>query len=245
MKKAIALTLCAAMLAICFTGCVSVNIAPFDRSVAGIGDTRRYDYAVGSFNEIRVSMHCDVVYGAAPSEIVTLDIQPNLHGYVKVEVNDGVLDVYTSETLSWSGKMPVLRVSAPVLNKLSLFGAGNIKVSDKIAADSFTLEISGAGNGKIDMDVETLSVTMNGAGNYELTGSAGAAAYEMEGAGNLDALSLLTRDADIAFSGVGSIKVNSSDSLRVRANGIGSIEYKGSPVLDIDKDGLVNIRKIN
>jgi len=39
--------------------------------------------------------------------------------------------------------------------------------------------------------------------------------------------------------------VSCSQDLRINADGMGSIEYRGNPRLILNKDGMVNIKQLN
>ena len=246
MKKLLLLIICAALAAVFTTGCVSVNLAPglAGGGISGKGDAETYTWDVGEITEINVTLYCDIDYYSAPSDKVTLEIQPNLRDYVVVEESGGVLTVRSTRNINWSGKAPVLTVSTPALSRLSLAGAGAFTAHDTITADSFTLRMDGAGSGSADLDVSDLSITMAGAGSFKLSGKADTAKFEMNGAGSVDALSLDTRDATVNLSGVGTVKLSCSDNLRIDAGGLGTVEYKGSPSLDLNRGGMVTVTKV-
>lgn len=243
MKRIILLSLCAAIVILALSGCVSINFA-YGSGVVGKGDPEKYEFEVGEIHEIQMDIFCDIQYYAAPSDTVTLEIQPNLLEHVTVEESGGVLTVHSSKNISWSGNAPVLTVSTPELNRLSLSGAGTFTAHDVITANSFSLYIDGAVDGSAELDVGNLTVTVDGAGNLNLSGEADTAGFTLSGAGNLDAFLLQVRDATVNLSGVGMVRVSCSDTLRINADGMGTVEYKGSPVLDLDKDGLVKVSKV-
>jgi len=245
MKKSILLVLCVVLTAMLLSGCVSVNFLPGSIGIAGTGTPEVYTIPVGEITEIHVESFCDIIYYSAPSDTVTLEIQPNLREYFTVEESNGVLTVKSTRSISWTSKTPVLTVSTPALNRLSLTGAGTFSTQDTITSDSFTLSISGAGSGKASLDVERLTVTLSGAGSFKLSGKADKASYTLSGAGELDALSLQAREADVKLSGVGAVRLSCSEFLSITAGGVGSVEYRGSPRLNLNKDGLVTITQIS
>jgi len=245
MKKIIPIALCIAFAAACFTGCVVMNISD-SSTVTGRGNPEKYEFQVGQYNGIKVDGFYNIHYHAAPSDIVTLEIQPNLLEYFVVEVRDGDLVVRSTRRINFGSRRgPVLTVSTPVLNRLTIDGASTFTAHDKITSDSLTLVLRGAGSGTAELDVENLSANISGAGKIELSGRAATADLNLAGAGDLNALSLQTQDATINLSGAGSIRVNSSDSLSINANGAGSVLYRGSPRISQNTSGVVSIRQVN
>jgi len=247
MKRVISLALCAVLFALCVSGCVFVDISSLAGGVTGRGNPESYEFKVGEITEVRVEIYCNIDYYAAPSDTVTLKIQPNLRDHIVVEESNGVLTVspISPRGINWSRIAPVLTVSTLNLEYLSISGAGTITTHDTITADSFALRLDGAGEGRIKLDVDSLFVDVSGAGEYELSGSADRADINMSGAGSLDALQLKTRESKIDLSGVGTVSIDCSEKLRIVAAGVGSVEYRGSPSIEMDKGGLVNVTKVD
>jgi hypothetical protein len=242
MKKIIIIVLSLVMITSLLSGCVYVK--PLNL-VVGKGDPVVHSYTVGAYDKIRIEGFADVRYYASPSDVVTLEIQPNLLEYCVVEVVGSELIFRMTENNINTNITPVLTVSTPVLKSMAFSGAGYFTAYDKITSDSFSLSVSGAGGGRAELCVKDLSVSVSGAGGFELSGSADTADIIMSGTGAVHALSLETRETNVIMSGVGTVKVNCSESLKIDGSGAGAVEYKGSPSVDIEKSGLVSVRKAN
>ncbi|MCL2003145.1 MAG: DUF2807 domain-containing protein [Oscillospiraceae bacterium] len=248
MKKIWLLVLCAALAAAPLTGCVSVNFsnAALFAEETGRGTPEGFEFTVGAYSAVRVEGYCDVRYYAGTSDTVTLKIQPNLLEYYEVEVVGGELVLRTTRRINFSAaNTPVLTVYTPVLEGLTVTGAGKFTAHDVIAADSFTLRLSGAGDVSAGLDVGRLSVSVSGAGSIELAGTADTAELTMSGAGNLDAFQLQTRETSVRLSGAGAVRVYCTETLRIDASGIGAVEYKGGASVDINRGGLVVVERVD
>ena len=245
MKGFVLLVIIVVAVAVSFPGCVAVNFSPFAGTVTGTGEREKYEIKVGDYTELEVDLYCDVEYYSAPSGSVWIEIQPNLREHIKIEEKNGVLTINATKNINITGKAPVVTVSNPNLCKLTLAGAGELTTHDKISADSFTLKISGAGNGEIELDAREFNVNMSGAGDYRLKGTADKAGFVMSGAGMFDALALQAKDADVKMSGAGIVKVYCTGNLKVDASGVGAVEYKGSPAANINKSGLVTVKSVS
>jgi hypothetical protein len=246
MKKIVLFALCAALL--CLSGCVIPGFyyGGGGISVSGRGELERYEIPVGEYSRVRIEGFCSVNYYSASSDTVTLEIQENLREYYIVEVVGRELVVRYTRRVNFSNfKTPVLTVSVPVLERLDLAGAGTFTAYDPITADSFTLNLAGAGSGTAELNVDRLIVDVAGAGSFELTGTADTADVGIAGAGELKALSLQTRIANIDMAGAGTVKIACSEKLTVDAAGMGTVEYRGSPSLDINRSGLVSVRQVD
>jgi len=245
MRKNILFVVLCALLALFFSGCVVINHSDAN-AVSGKGSPEKYTITVSEYNGIKIEGICEIQYYAAPSNTVTLEVQPNLREYFVVEVKNGELVISTTKRISYnSNKAPILTVSTPVLKSLTITGACTFKTIDKIKTDTFNLEISGAGEGKAELDVNSLKINMSGAGSFELFGKADNAEIKFSGAGDLKASSLQIREASVSFSGAGTIRINCSEKLSIDARGAGLVEYRGSPSLSLDTNGPVRIKKVD
>ena len=225
-------------------GCVSVNFAGLG-TVTGKGNQETYEYEAGEITEIKMMLYCDIGYYSAPSDTVTLKIQPNLKEYVEVAESNGILTVRSTKNLTWTGNAPVLTVSSPALRSVTLEGAGEFTAHDAITTETFSFDLGGAGTGTAELDVKDLKINMSGAGTMELTGTADTASLKLSGAGSINALELQTRTTDIVMAGVGSVKISCSDTLRIDAAGLGTVDYRGNPSVDLSKGGMVTVNKIS
>ena len=250
MKKSVLYTLIVVLVALfvvpLISGCVVVNYAGYG-AVGGEGDMEDHEFEVGEYSKIRIEGFFEIHYYADVSNTVTLKTYSNLLENYEIEVKDSELRVRTTKGISFlnTGTAPVLTVSAPTLEKLSIAGASRFITHDTINADVFELIMSGAGECRVEVDVNRLTAAMSGAGSLRISGAAETAELDMSGAGEVNAFELETKDARVSLAGVGSVKISCSDNLRVNASGVGSVEYKGDPAIDLIQGGLASVRKIN
>ena len=241
MKKIIVITLSLVLVLSLLSGCGCAR----PKGVAiGKGDPVVKEYTVGTYDKIRIEGFADVRYYSSSSDIVTLEIQPNLVEYCVVEVVGSELVFRMTKTIT-TNTTPKLTVSVPVLKSVNFSGAGRFTAYDKIVSDSFSLSVSGAGGGRAELSVKDLSVNITGTGGFDLSGTADTAAFNMSGAGSVNALELETREANVNMSGAGTVKVNSTETLNINGSGAGTVEYKGSPSVSIDKSGVITVRQVS
>jgi len=241
-----ALAVLAALSAVLLTSCVSVNFGSGSGGVSGRGTPETFTWEVGEFTDVRVELYANIEYYSAPSDIVTLEIQPNLREHIVVEESGGVLTVRSTRSFNITGgRAPVLTISTPELSSVRLAGAGAFTAHDTITTESLTLRVDGAGSGTANIEVGRLRIDMSGAASFNLSGTADTAEFSLSGAGSIEAFGLDTRDASVDLSGVGTVRVTTSENLRISASGVGTVEYRGSPSVDITRDGLVTVRNVD
>ena len=256
MKKKLMIILCVIFISISVSGCVVVEVGvPFGAvgggsAVRGTGNLETFTFDVEQITEIRAQMHVNIHHYTSASNVVTLEIQPNLMEFVSVEESNGILTVRSTRNIQVGGGVgfantgPVLTVNSPYLTAVSLIGAGTFTAHDTITSETFSLTLAGAGRGVADFEVDNLHISMSGAGDMNLSGRADRADISFSGAGTVSALHLQTREADITMAGAGTVRISASELLRVVAGGVGTVEYRGSPQVELTRGGLVTLRNV-
>jgi hypothetical protein len=101
---------------------------------------------------------------------------------------------------------------------------------------------------KLMVDVylpELKSIDLNGVGNVKLSnGSASDLSISLSGVGNIDAQDYQVENIVIDQSGVGNAKIWATNSLSGSLSGVGSISYKGNPMLKVDVSGIGKLSKL-
>jgi len=216
------------------------------KTVTAAGNQETYTYTVSEYNKIRIEGNCEIHYYSAPSNTVILAIQPNLYEHYVVEVINSELIVRPKRNIRFTGrKHPVLTVSTPALNQLTVSGASDFIAHDKIISDSLNIRISGVVNGKAELDTDKLAIGISGSGKFDLSGRADTVDLELSGAGELNAFSLISQEVSVTLSGASKVRVNCSELLRIKASGAATVEYRGSPRINQNTSGAVTIRMID
>ncbi len=174
------------------------------------GPVSTEDRPVGAFQVIHFdgAAQLDILVGPAPSLSITGSQKSRTAFTARVEGDKLILDSHNTLWQPTVGKVSV-RVTVPQLHALKVSGAGAITVNG----------ISG----------DALDVLFEGAASLEASGKVGALSVQMNGAGKMDLSRLAAQSATVTANGAGSIDVNSTASLDAAVNGVGSINYYGTP----------------
>jgi hypothetical protein len=188
----------------------------------------------GAFSNVRLER------GTKPG--ITMETDDNLQDLFQVEVSGNTLKISSDRDIILQPTKMYLTITYPELNRLSIHGAGKISAFEKLTSESLSLEISGAADLSLEVEVGSLRTQVSGAGNIALEGNAENHEISLSGASNLDASRLLTESTRISLSGAGAAKVHASERLEASLSGIGRITYLGDPREKIfDKSGLGSI----
>lgn len=150
---------------------------------------------------------------------------------IKVEVRDSILYIETSNQIPVYDVMINFAITSPYLRKLTVYGASKIETSENqvLAQPDFVLDLNGAAEADLHLNVQTLTVDAKGASKLELEGIANDTHITIAGAGEVEAEDLLTQSLHINCAGASKAEVNVARELWAQAAGASKITYKGTP----------------
>lgn len=201
------------------------------KRVHGNGDIKTEERTVSSFKNLEVSSSFNVYITQGDLKPVKIEGDENLMQYIEVlqEGDRLIIRNRTGYDLEGSGDLSV-HVSAPVFNSISLSGAGDIKGENKIAgSENLELDLSGAGDINMEIDVPKFKAEISGAGSMYIKGQTKDVDLGVSGVGSAHCFDLQAENTKVDVSGVGSAEVFASVKLDAQVNGVGSVNYKGSP----------------
>lgn len=200
----IVLVVLVALLALQLAGGSTTSSVP----VTGTGDPLAQDRTAGSFTAISASGAITVVVAVGPTRQVTLTAQRNLLPMIHTDVVDGRL-VVTIDAPGFTSSQPVaVRVTTPVLTRVSL---------------------DGGANGTMELDTDTLNVTLAGASSLSAIGRAGQLVLAEDGESTADLVELKADTATVTITGTSSATINAATSLTGTADSASTIKLAQQP----------------
>ena len=212
-------------------------------TIDGNGEVTKEQRAISSFNKIDISGGYEVLINQGNEERLELEVDENLLEFIETEVKNNTLHISSKQSI---GNATSLKLYITVIDVEDIEVSGAIKLKNKGTYQSENLEIdvSGAGDIKLDLNVENLIMEMSGASETTLSGKANNFEIGISGAGELQAKKLKTRNTTIDISGAGSAIVHAKKTLNVSVSGAGSVQYKGSPKITEDISGAGSVEKL-
>ena len=152
-------------------------------------------------------------------------------GGIKAEVRDSVLYLETSNQIPMDDVMIDFAITSPNVRKLTVYGASEIETAENqvLAQPDFVLDLNGAVQADLHLNVQHLTVEAKGASKLDLEGTAEQVNITIAGAGELDAEELVTQVMHINCAGASKAEVNVTDELWAQAAGASFISYHGTP----------------
>lgn len=213
----------------------TMAIDGFDMDDAGIAHSTLQLDAYHSV-ELRGAAELHLSHAATPSTTLTTNmLQSVVSGEEnwKAEVRDSVLYIDVTTQIPIEDMMLDFAIASPTLRKITVYGASKIETPDghTLQQPSLTLDLNGAAEADLHLQVNTLTVDAKGASSLELQGTAESAHITIAGAGELDAESFVVQDMHINCAGASVAEVHVQRELWAQAAGASKITYKGSPAI--------------
>ncbi|MDD3320445.1 MAG: DUF2807 domain-containing protein [Paludibacter sp.] len=181
-----------------------------------------------TFNSIDVSGNIEITLDQDSTQMLTISAPSDYLSSIKTEVNNGILSIYTDEI--FLNRSIKAHITATSLDKIVAKGACQIKNHSKFTAKDLCLELAGASQANMDLDIENkIEVDITGASKLELTGTCNTFNAKSVGASDIRADRLQAKNAIIYTAGASHVRIYASESLDAEAYGASEIDCKGKP----------------
>ncbi|MFZ0282752.1 MAG: head GIN domain-containing protein [Bacteroidales bacterium] len=202
--------------------------AQMRRTVYGNKDVVKKERTAGNFTGIKVSTGIDVYLKQTDNESIVVEADENLHEYIKTEIRDGVLNVYTDANIRTAERKRVY-VTMENIRSIKTTSAGDVIGETPVKSDQLELSASSAGNINLEVYAKVIEADISSSGDITLNGTADRLNVNLSSAGDLNAYDLEAREADVSASSAGDADVSVTERLTARASSAGDINYKGNP----------------
>lgn len=182
---------------------------------------------LSTYTKIDASGATTIIYNTSDSLSLSVSGKTEDAANIETRIVDGTLFIKSKGNI----KGPVtVRINGNKLNAVSLSGASNFSINNKLTNDSFVLESSGASNfTAVDLNTKTTKATISGASNVTLSGTCENFSADVSGASSLKAYKLISNTTEVTSSGASTAKVFASQKLVANATGASTVKFKGEP----------------
>jgi len=215
------------------------------RRVRGSGEIKTEARTVSTFNSIDVSGAIDVYVKQDSVSSVKVVADDNILEYIEVHTEGSSLEIYTEGNvrLRPSEKIKVY-VSNPQYKEFQVSGASSIRGENQVTSTgSVHIGISGAGEGKLEIDAPKVSIDLSGASSVSVRGRTKDFEAGASGASKIRCFDLLTENTNVDVSGASHAEVYASVSLAGEASGASSVDHKGSATVNVNRSGASSVNK--
>jgi hypothetical protein len=215
------------------------------KRIHGNGVIKTVERPVSSFKNVEADGDIKLIVIQGDLKPVRIECDENILPYIEV-IQDGdkvTIQTKSGVSLSPSGEMNVY-VTSPTYSSIEVSGSSDIIGQNKISSsEDLSLEASGAGDIKMEVDAPEISAGISGSGSIKLKGQTKDLKIELSGAGHAYCYDLQTENTTVEISGAGSAQVSASVKLDATVSGAGNINYKGSPSVSQQISGAGSVSK--
>ena len=200
-----------------------------ENGISGNGNVVTEMKEVGSFHGIEASsgLNVFVEFGEMSNQVEVI-ADENLHEYIEVEVDNGILEIKSKKSIRRASSKDIF-VKAGKLDLIEVSSAADFKGENLLLAEDIEIEVSSAGDLDLELDANLVRVEVSSSGSASLKGKAFKLIADVSSAGDLKAFDLVVEEADVDASSAANAKVHATKKIRADASSAGNIHYQGNP----------------
>ena len=213
--------------------------------VKGSGHVITENRTASGFNNVDISGAIDVYVKQDSVSSVKVEADDNILEYIQVHSDGSTLEIYTENNirLKPTNKIKVY-ISNPQYKEIQVSGASSIRCENEItSADAIDIGLSGASDGRLELNAPKISVHLTGASNASVRGKTKDFEGSASGASEIRGFDLLSENANVDASGASHIEIFASVKIDGQASGASSVNYKGNAQSNVDKSGASSVNK--
>jgi len=216
----------------------------FPSGTEGNGELSTAAYVFDHFDELHITDAFHVNLYQSDDYYVEVEAEENLMDMIHIDVRGSVLYLNFKEKIH--PKIPIkVNIAMPELSRVDIKGACKMQTTLPFITPTMVIHADGASQINLNVVADEIHSYSRGAAMVELSGTTGLLVKDMEGAGIFHGLNLDAYEARVSLNGVGKISVNVEESLDASVNGVGKVEYTGSPkTIDKKVSGLGKIIQV-
>ncbi|MDG2193245.1 MAG: DUF2807 domain-containing protein [Polaribacter sp.] len=198
------------------------------KRVRGNGNVVTETRNTANYDAISVGGSFDVVLVKGKEGDIRIKGEENLIEHIITEVSGDKLKIRFKRNVNIrTTRKLVVTVPYKDLEKISLGGSGNIRSSETLKADRFSMNVAGSGSIHLNLAADTVKSSVTGSGNINVSGNATNLTCSITGSGNINAYGLKVVATSVKVTGSGNIKTTANQSIDAKVVGSGNIYYKG------------------
>jgi len=209
--------------------CLSCNLNLKFSGVKGNGnvvtESRMSDV---NFDKINASEGLDVYLTKSTSTAVKVQADENLQKLIVTEIKNGVLHIYTKESVGKVSAKKVL-VNFTNLNEISSSSGAEIHTTNFILSDNIVVKASSGSHQKLAIKASIIDCKTSSGANIELDGRTKNISAIASSGSHINAHNLIAESCTTKSSSGANIDVNCKSAIDAKASSGSSISYSGNP----------------
>jgi hypothetical protein len=212
----------------------------FDEEGSGVAETVTYDFE--SFDEVDVGGVFETsitVVDGPPTVEITVD--DNLVDRLDVSVDGGELKIETNGGMDF-GVDPTVVITMPELTELDVEGAASVFVTGA-KTTSLAVDLSGATDVDIELDVTSLDIDGSGASSITAKGTATELTMDLSGASSADLSGVAIETVSLDLSGSSDAIFGETAEVSGDLSGAATIEVPEETSVSVESSGGASVER--
>lgn len=210
---------------------MTVESKPSRKVISGNGvEARQFRGDLEPFTSIQSSIPADIEYSEG-EQSVEIIAPSNILPYIGTSVREGVLGLHFKGVRVRNVKDMTVIIRTPELESVTIDGAGDLDMNGLVRTGDFRIEISGAGDVKIDrIEADSFTLRISGAGDFDA-----------------DDMKCISFDANVIGSGDIDVERIEAETVKVNISGAGDCTLAGRAKkgdFSVSGAGSVDIRAL-
>lgn len=197
-------------------------------SVRGDGNVVEEVREVGEFSGVQVTSGMNVHFVQGEEKKVVVVADKNLHELIETRVSGNTLEIRALASI-WSASSKKVVITINDIREIQGTAGSNIFTDGQIKADQLTIRGSAGSNIRLDLEGQTVDVSVSSGANVFLQGNAKKLVAKTSSGSNLKAEDFHADTSDIRVSSGANVWVTTMKDLTAHASSGGNVFYYGSP----------------
>jgi Putative auto-transporter adhesin, head GIN domain len=196
------------------------------------------DFPVRSFSAIELRGVGNIFLTQGDTESVRIVTDTTTFSTVELENEGNKLTITSTADFSWRKRSEMsIYITVNHLKSVRFTDGGAVTCTNELKTDTLDFSMESMGRASVLLHCKLLNVNYTGVGWFDAKGKTNKLIINATGVGTVQLGDLLSDEADVWLSGVANVEVYASKSIKVKANGLGKVIYKGYPQkIDIQKN---------
>lgn len=214
----------------------------FSNAIDGSGDVVTEEFDLDAISAVDVGTFFDVEIFVGDEQSVVVSADDNLFEHLKIEVNNGVLELGTKPDSAIGKAKLSAAVTVTQLDSLTASGASDVAMSTFDGGD-LEVDVSGSSDLVLAGRFDRLAITVSGASDVDVAGRTTSAEIVVDGASNLDFGDSEVGEVGVDLSGASTLAIRNVAKVGGSIDGVSTIKVGDATSVELDTSGLSKIER--
>ena len=200
----------------------------FTDSISGNGEVKKVIVSVDTIHSITISNRLNALIIPSDTFRVELNADENLHEYIRTDINEGHLSIYSEKHIRMARSKEV-KIYTDYIERIDASSGANVFNKDTLMSNEILISVSSAADVNITGKFNRADITASSGGDVRLIGRADHAIINLSSAADLYAYDFIVQIADVTVSSASDARINVAKEARFDASSAADIRYLGNP----------------